>query len=268
MVNKNIKILIKNISNYVLSFFVKSKKINTGKINFISTEIINKIFTNKEIETKYQNSREKIKTLGLPDFKGGINIGDQKAIFYFSSYFKPKNVLELGTHIGCSTVNIASGIDSEEEGKITTVDIVDVNSEQEKIWLKYDSPNSPKENLKKIGLSKKVEFIKSDTTKYLLKCKKKHDFIFIDAGHDFLNIYSDLSLSLNILDENGFLILHDFYDKNHYNLNDTKMNGPYLAIKKILKDNTDLSIFKIIELPWETKNKSKNTSLVIIYKKN
>ena len=46
------------------------------------------------------------------------------------------------------------------------------------------------------------------------------------------------------------------------------MNGPYLAIKKILKDNTDLSIFKIIKLPWETKNKSKNTSLVIIYKKN
>ena len=61
-------------------------------------------------------------------------------------------------------------MDSEEDGKITTVDIIDGNSEQEKIWLKYDSPNSPKENLKKIGLSKKVEFVKSDTTKYLLKC--------------------------------------------------------------------------------------------------
>ncbi len=266
MNSKEFKIYCKNLLNYFFSLFTFSKKINIKKTKFISAEIIDGIFNNDEIRNNYNISKKKIDTLNLPELTGGINKGDQRALFYLTSYFKPFKILELGTHIGCSTINIASAMQVDTSNKMITVDFTDVNSDKEKIWLKYNSPSSPKENLYKLGLSNKVEFITSDTINFLTKCNLKFDFIFIDAGHDFLNVFKDLSLSINLLDNGGFLIIHDFYDYNHFKYNEIKMNGPYLAVKKLFKKNTDLKIYKINKLPWETKNNSKITSLAIIYK--
>ena len=78
-----------------------------------------------------RNYSKYLKTFNLPEDSGGINIGDQKAIYFLTKLYTPTRILELGTHIGCSTINflIASKKNQNFES-LTTVDIVDLNNEK------------------------------------------------------------------------------------------------------------------------------------------
>jgi predicted O-methyltransferase YrrM len=49
----------------------------------------------------------------------------------------PRKVLEVGTHIGASTIYIAAALKRlNEGGKLTTVDIIDVNHPEQGSWKK------------------------------------------------------------------------------------------------------------------------------------
>ena len=69
----------------------------------------------------------------IPDGTGGVNLGDRRTIFYLVNRFKHESVLEIGTHIGASTLHIASALyrnqlDFKVPANLTTLDIRDVNS--------------------------------------------------------------------------------------------------------------------------------------------
>ena len=53
---------------------------------------------------------------------------------------------------------------------------------------------------------------------FLKKNKQKYDLIFIDAGHSFNKAYKDLYLSLNLLENDGVIIMHDIYPSEHFKL--------------------------------------------------
>ena len=55
---------------------------------------------------------------------GGVNPGDRRLLYQLTRRLKPRNVLEIGTHVGASTMHIAAA----KPRSITTVDIVDVNA--------------------------------------------------------------------------------------------------------------------------------------------
>ena len=97
-----------------------------------------------------------------------------KKQFFLIRYFKPRSILEIGTHVGASTINIASAINynNEELKRKTnfhTVDIRDVNSNLEKPWLNYGMTKSPLEMTKELNLSELVNFITADSIDYLEK---------------------------------------------------------------------------------------------------
>lgn len=103
-----------------VEFLLPAKEINLAEI-----------FSSGEIERAWDAVKPELQTFEFRDGNGGVNPGDRRAIFYLVSYFKPRSVLEVGTHIGSSTVHIAAAIHAGQENKesqnFVSVDVRDVN---------------------------------------------------------------------------------------------------------------------------------------------
>ena len=126
---------------------IQRSQCDTANLRHINDISLNDIFSSYEIESMWLSSEKKIKNLSISNDSGGVNKGDRRAIYYLISDIKPISVLEIGTHIGASTIHIASALEKNYiangiNAKLTTVDITDVNSSAEK-------PNSfPNRNVK------------------------------------------------------------------------------------------------------------------------
>src|SRR5688572_2178084 len=72
------------------------------------------IFDSPEIQVLWNNATKEIGTFDIPDGTGGVNPGDRRAIYYLISALKPGSTLEVGTHIGASTLHIASALFSNQ----------------------------------------------------------------------------------------------------------------------------------------------------------
>ena len=71
---------------------------------------LEQIFNSEEIAQAWETIRPALEAFELPDGTGEVNRGDRRAIFYLISYFEPQTVLEIGTHIGASTLHIAAAL--------------------------------------------------------------------------------------------------------------------------------------------------------------
>src|SRR5579864_6191809 len=69
----------------------------------------------------------RINTAGVGHAFGGVNPGDRHAISALAAYLKPRQVLEVGTHVGSSTLALAGTL-AQTGSSITSVDISDVNA--------------------------------------------------------------------------------------------------------------------------------------------
>ena len=235
--------------------------------NLLKKQNFNEIFKNHEALKSYNDDEIILNEIRFPELTGGINNGDQKAIFFLIKYFKPKRILEIGTHIGASTFFIASAMKSNnlEDAVISTVDIKDTNDDLEKPWLKYKSKNSPLQNVKSIGMEKKVNFFVSDSISFLKKQEQKYDFIFLDGSHKAKDVYNEINLSLKLLNKNGTILLHDYFSDGKKKWNDKDpITGPYLAVKKIIKINPKIKVYPFYSFPWKTKLDTNFTTLALL----
>ncbi len=260
---KDLKILLKNLVNLIFYFFSTLPLKNNLKLSHDKTFADN--FNSEKFKIEYESDYSKyLKTFNLPENSGGINIGDQKALYFLTKLYTPTKILELGTHIGCSTINfLMASKKNQNFENLTTVDIIDINDEKISNWKKYCSSFSPKEMSEKINMQNKIIFINDFTANFLKKNKQKYNLIFIDAGHSFNKAYKDLYLSLNLLENDGVIIMHDIYPSEHFKLKKSNLNGPYLALKKITR-KLNLKVNLLHSLPWKTKNGGNFTSLGII----
>ena len=101
---KDLKILLKNLVNLIFYFFSTLPLKNNLKLSHDKTFADN--FNSEKFKIEYESDYSKyLKTFNLPENSGGINIGDQKALYFLTKLYTPTKILELGTHIGCSTIN-------------------------------------------------------------------------------------------------------------------------------------------------------------------
>lgn len=102
----------------------------------------------------------------------------------------PKNILEIGTAIGYSSLIMAKA--SSDMAKITTIE------------KRKDMVNIAKENINKSNYKDKINVLHGDARELLPKIDKKYDFIFLDAskGHylDFFN------KSIKLLKKGGVIL--------------------------------------------------------------
>ena len=230
-----------------------------------------KTFADPGIAKEWMVDAERIGGLEMPEMTGGVNPGDRRALYYLVRRLKPKSFLEIGTHIGSSTVSLASAMTRNSEngvgGQIISVDIRDVNCDESRPLLDAKAPMSHKAFLKALGLEQCVTFEVNTAVSRLQNRREQFDVIFLDGDHSNLAVYSEIPLALDRLSgiSNGLIILHDYFpDLKPIWPGEEPLAGPYLAVKKLLEQGAEFSVLPLGELPWPTKLGSQTTSLAIL----
>src|SRR5688572_16214655 len=122
----------------------------TNNLRSINGFSLSELLNADDVHSSWNDTEREISGFNIPDGTGGVNPGDRRALYYLVAKLKPTSVLEIGTHIGASTLNIACALlktqnEVERKVNITTVDIRDVNSKSTKPWLEYGATLSPLE---------------------------------------------------------------------------------------------------------------------------
>lgn len=271
------KLLPTSVTNSIRTY-LESKQLrliptancNLSNLRTITQKELQQIFANEKISSQYQEIRKTVDTLDLPSNTGGVNIGDQRALYHLIAHLKPKKVLEIGTFVGCSTVHIALALKQNgANAQMTTVDINDVNNESSKPWKQFGSPRSPYENLVKTGCEELVNFVHQNSVPFLENTAEgKFDFIFLDGGHKAVEVYQEVALALNRLSPDGVILLHDYFPDNQplWDMYTNVIAGPYLAMKRLNNEGNNIDVVPLGALPWNTKYNTTLTSLALCSK--
>jgi predicted O-methyltransferase YrrM len=207
----------------------------------------------------------RIERAGLGANCDGVNPGDRRAISALTSHLEPRDVLEIGTHIGSSTLTLAATLPSAS-ACITTVDVADVNDPKTRPWERYGAPRSPAEIVD--GLAP-VTFVVDDSVSFLARTEDQYDFIFLDGSHAAATVYRELALAFRRLRPGGVLLLHDYFPGGRPLWEEESVIvGPYLAVRRLLKEGWPLKVVPLGCLPWPTKLGSNTTSLAVVLKRS
>ena len=123
-----------------------------------------------------------------------ISINQCHFLYLVTKMFKPKEILEIGTFTGLSSLSMCIGLGNDS--KITTLD---KNKETSLVAKKF---------FEKAKVSKQINIIVDEainTINKLISQKKLFDFIFIDADKENYKQYYELSF--NLLKKDGFIII-------------------------------------------------------------
>lgn len=246
---------------------VEQAECKTDNLRYKGDLSLSDIFGSHEIDALWFDSEKEIKQFTIPDGTGGVNPGDRRAIYYLISAIKPKSVLEIGTHIGASTIHIAAALrkNSDKNANLTTVDIADVNSRVEKPWLKHGTTLSPIEMIDKLGCGSFVEFVTDTSLNYASNCQRSFDFIFLDGDHSAATVYQEISVALNLLNQDGVILLHDYFPNMKPLWSDgSVVPGPFLATERLRREGVNVTVLPLGKLPWPTKLESHVTSLALL----
>ena len=73
-------------------------------LGLFSHSEINQIFNNGQINIDWHDDEMRLNALAIPEMSGGVNPGDQRALYHLVRHFRPTSILEIGTHIGVMQV--------------------------------------------------------------------------------------------------------------------------------------------------------------------
>lgn len=245
---------------------------NVEPLRGVSTISLADILLDGEYARQWEETCADPVLLAIPDVRRAVNPGDRRALHYMMDHFRPKRILEVGTHIGASTAWMASLLKRQalEDGvpfSLTSVDVKDVNCEQTKYWLKFGADCSPAERMSRLGVSDAVRFIASDSLEYLRETPDTYDFVFLDGNHRASHVYREIPHVLDRLSPGGVVLLHDYCPDGKILWNqEPVIIGPYEAVKRHQQEGKKLVPLPLGALPWETKYGSRLTSLAMLLK--
>lgn len=227
------------------------------------------IFLSPSIEREWIEANRYVDALEITDRAHGVNYGDRRALYYLIKYFHPSSVLEVGTHIGASTVHIAMALkkDAGQRTKLVSLDIYDVNALNTKIFSGLGVTQSPGEMMKKIGCDGVVEFITCPSLEYMKASDEKFDFIFLDGDHSAKTVYREIVHASKLLSAEGTILLHDYFPNRKPLWSDGKvLFGPDMAVRRLIREGVPIEVLPLGLLPWPTKMNSNRTSLALVSK--
>lgn len=204
---------------------------------------------------------EVMRAVGLENPRGGVNIGDRRLIYQLARALNAKSILEVGTHVGASTLMLSLAA-KQNGGSLTTVDIADVNASNA-YWHRFGCRQSPAASLRLASVSARFE--QCDSVEWLAKDTATYDLIFLDGLHEAQQLYRELPHALKRLNANGLILLHDVFPNCAPLWNDGNViPGPWLAVERYLKACAGIRVQPLGELPWPTKEGSHVTSLAYV----
>jgi predicted O-methyltransferase YrrM len=246
---------------------------DAGRLRKMSAASLRALFDDGTIHDDWLASARKIEELEIPDGTGGVNPGDRRAIYYLIRGLRPSSVLEVGTHIGASTLHIAealerAGVPKSDRPNLVSVDVADVNDPVVRPWVEYGMKFSPVEILSRMGLKDRVEFVTGTSIEYLARCEREFDFIFLDGDHAARTVYREVPAALESLRSGGLILLHDYFpDLKPLWSDGSPIPGPFLATERLREEGANVTVLPLGELPWPTKLQSNVTSLALLLRK-
>lgn len=242
---------------------------NLNPLKPVSRSQIEQAFSDPAIHAAWANDLPQIaKVMSFVDIYGGVCPGERRAIYHLVAWLKPRRVLEIGTHIGASTIAIAQALNthSQVNSLLITSDILDVNSPEQGAYVGLNA-QSPRKNLEQLSLDHLVRFEIKPALSLMKTVGEKMDMIFLDGDHSAPAVYREISAALDILADDGIILLHDFYPNEIAIFpTGTVIPGPSLAVGRIRNEVPDIRISPLGELPWETKQGIQKTTLAYVTK--
>jgi predicted O-methyltransferase YrrM len=228
------------------------------------------IFSSDAITKEWRMVENQMALMGIPEGADSVNPGDRRAVYYLVRHLRPGSVLEIGTHLGASTVHIAAALREAQRNEattnhgVTTVDIKDVNGATAP-WLQYGSGRSPAEMARRLGLSAQISFVTRGSLEYLASCEERYDLIFLDGDHAPRAVYQEIPAALSVLQSDGVILLHDYFPGLKPLWSDGPViQGPWLAVERLRSEGAKIKAMPLGELPWHTKLGSRRTSLALL----
>jgi predicted O-methyltransferase YrrM len=179
-------------------------------------------------------------------------VSDCRALFHIAAAFAPSHALEIGTHTGASTLHIAAALREAGGGRLTTVDIADVNA-LDGPWSRYGAPASPAAMLGRLGLEDRVTFVHGRSDHFLAGPGEHFDLVFVDGSHSEVPAFFDIRDALGRLAPGGVILLHDYYPEGAGN------PGVRRAVERLRRSAGFVDVRPFASLPWEA-----FTSLAVI----
>src|SRR5260370_15018475 len=142
-------------------------RFDDSKLRALSAGEIADAFTNKDASNAWAEDSAAISSIfGEGHYGLGVNPGDRRAIYSVILNLKPRRVLEIGTHLGASTIHIAAALKRlDAGGKVTTLDLEDVNA-KDGPWRRFGMPQCPSDYLHQLRLACFVSFITTYSIPY------------------------------------------------------------------------------------------------------
>ncbi len=246
------------------------KDFNPTNLCSSGTLSLSDIYQDEKIGKAWAQDHEMIvKAYGDEDNLGGVNPGDRRALYYLTMALNPKKVLEIGTHIGASTLHIARALKQlDNNGIVTSADIIDVNHPDTGSWKNIGLPKPPEAFAKDLECSQYINFHVGPCMDLMEKTTDRYDFIFLDGDHAAHAVYQEISTALPLLNKNGVILLHDFFpDAKPLYPDNIVINGPFKALDRIKREGNDIEVLPLGNLPWPTKQGTSATTLALVIQK-
>lgn len=246
---------------------------SSNALRILTTGDVSALLNNPETEGRWtQVDADLRRACRIDDgTTGGVNPGDRRALWYLIHGLGARSVLEIGTHVGASTVHIASAMkslpraDPSARPHLTTVDVEDVNSESAGAWKKYGLTSPPAAMIEAIDSTDLVTFVTQSSLAFLAECADTFDFVFLDGDHAADTVYQEIPGALKVLKKNGTILLHDYFPGNKpLWAAGPIVPGPYLAARRLRREGARFMVLPLGDLPWPTKAGSRTTSLALL----
>ncbi|HEY3251329.1 MAG TPA: O-methyltransferase [Ignavibacteria bacterium] len=147
-----------------------------------------------------------------------------KLLYLLIKIIKAKNILEIGTLAGYSSIWLARAL--PEEGKLITLEVSNEHAE------------TAKGNFTKAGLNNKIDLISGNAMESLNRLKnEKFDFVFIDADKTGYPHYFDFVISM--MNKGGIIAADNALRKGRVILKDSDEGTEAIKIynKKVAADS-------------------------------
>ncbi len=243
---------------------------DTTALAHIDLARVRQVLADSVVDAEWPTVAEELERFAITTSAGGVNPGDRRALYYLIRGFRPSRVLEVGTHIGASTVHIAAALRANAQGPgatsgtLTTVDIADVNDPATRPWERYGSRLAPSDMVAQLGMRGTVRFVTSPSLAFLDSVTESFDLIFLDGDHSAATVYRELPAALRRLSAGGLILLHDFFPGGRPLWpGDTVIAGPWLGVERLRREGARLQVLPLGELRWPTKLGRSVTSLAL-----
>jgi len=223
-------------------------------------------FASERLACEWVEDRRSIEAVfGSTMLVGGVNLGDGRALYTIARARRPASVLEVGTHVGASTLHFAAALRCTPGACITTVDILDVNDPHTGPWRAKGLPAPPRALVATLQSGVEVDFVRSRADDFMAATDRRFDLIFLDGSHSADDVYLEVAAATRVLNDGGLILLHDFYPGGRRLFaNDRPIRGPYEALARIEAENPTVEAIPFGVLPWTTKPGSNATSLALL----